>query len=376
MSATISLSYYPYIVLHNMGLIRILLAIAVLIGHIGAHTKIVGGDIAVEAFYIISGFYMSLILNEKYVGANNSYKLFITNRFLRIFPVYWIVLIMVVGYSLVSFLLQQPETPLHFYQQYAGQLGFVNTAFLLVTNLGIFFQDWLLFLGFNKTTGLLYFTTNFQAGNPQLYHFLFIPQAWTISLELMFYLLAPFILRRGIKVIAAILLISITIKVLLFNSGLNFDPWTYRFFPAELHLFLLGYISYWIYNNIRDKKINTIYLNGIFIMLCLFTLMYWVFPGELRQYVYITLVFTALPFVFLYTKRWNFDKYVGELSYPIYIAHNFIIAITKSLFPGSTYIIPIALISTIVFSILLNELVAKPIEKIRQKRLSKITAKA
>lgn len=72
-----------------MGSLRFLLAIAVVIDHSGPifGVESVGGSTAVQAFYIISGFYMSLILSEKYVGANGGYSLFFTNRLLRLFPV-------------------------------------------------------------------------------------------------------------------------------------------------------------------------------------------------------------------------------------------------------------------------------------------------
>ena len=79
-----------------MGVIRVLLAISVILGHVGPVLGIdgVGGVIAVKAFYIISGFYMSLILNEKYVGQRNSYRLFLSNRLLRLFPIYWTILLL------------------------------------------------------------------------------------------------------------------------------------------------------------------------------------------------------------------------------------------------------------------------------------------
>ncbi len=72
-----------------MGILRILLAISVVLAHSSSifGFSLVGGQIAVQAFYIISGFYMALILNEKYIGANNSYKLFISNRFLRLYQI-------------------------------------------------------------------------------------------------------------------------------------------------------------------------------------------------------------------------------------------------------------------------------------------------
>lgn len=51
-----------------MGLIRILLAISVIIAHTESILgfNMVGGTLAVQAFFIISGFYMALILSEKY----------------------------------------------------------------------------------------------------------------------------------------------------------------------------------------------------------------------------------------------------------------------------------------------------------------------
>ncbi len=69
-----------------MGIIRTLLALGVLIGHskAGFVLPLPGGMMAVQAFYIISGFYMGLVLTEKYSKKENGYSLFITNRFLRI----------------------------------------------------------------------------------------------------------------------------------------------------------------------------------------------------------------------------------------------------------------------------------------------------
>ena len=56
-----------------MGLIRALLAISVILAHSESFLglSLVGGKVAVQAFFIISGFYMALILNEKYIGGNS-----------------------------------------------------------------------------------------------------------------------------------------------------------------------------------------------------------------------------------------------------------------------------------------------------------------
>jgi hypothetical protein len=49
------------------------------------------GWIAVEAFYIVSGFLITLVLVEKY---RDRLFLFYSNRVLRLYPIYWICLIL------------------------------------------------------------------------------------------------------------------------------------------------------------------------------------------------------------------------------------------------------------------------------------------
>jgi len=53
-----------------MGTIRLLLAVSVLAFHSApiAGLQLPDGIVAVQSFYVISGFYMSLILTERYLG--------------------------------------------------------------------------------------------------------------------------------------------------------------------------------------------------------------------------------------------------------------------------------------------------------------------
>ena len=78
-----------------MGLLRLLLAISVITTHCGPCLGFspLGGVEAVQTFFMISGFYMAMILTEKYRGPG-SYRSFLINRFLRIYPLYWIALIL------------------------------------------------------------------------------------------------------------------------------------------------------------------------------------------------------------------------------------------------------------------------------------------
>ncbi len=74
-----------------MGIVRTLLASAVVLVHSGSfflYNITGGGQVAVQMFYIVSGFYMALVLTEKYAEAPVD---FYVNRALRLFPTYWVI---------------------------------------------------------------------------------------------------------------------------------------------------------------------------------------------------------------------------------------------------------------------------------------------
>ena len=71
-----------------MGTVRTLLALAVVFAHCYGF-MFTGGMLAVQIFYMISGYLMSLILLNE--NAYTNLKSFYINRALRLFPIYWIV---------------------------------------------------------------------------------------------------------------------------------------------------------------------------------------------------------------------------------------------------------------------------------------------
>jgi peptidoglycan/LPS O-acetylase OafA/YrhL len=355
-----------------VGIIRILLALSVVFAHSTSFFgySFVGSEVAVKAFYIISGFYMSLILNEKYIGKNSSFRLFITNRFMRLYPIYWAILLLTIGLSIVSLIYTGGSDPvkLRYYINYSHSLNPGSYLFLIFTNIFMFFQDIVMFLGLNTSNGNLFFTKNFSNTDPTLYSFLFVPQAWTIGIELTFYLIAPFILRKKLRLILLILFIAITIKFILLHNGLNYDPWTYRFFPAEIMFFMLGNLAYRVYKKIKIKKVKISYVLPMFIVLMIFTMVYYNLHLVKKDYLYFGLFTMFIPFIFLITKEWKIDTFIGELSYPIYICHIFLNHLLRFLGYKEVQGWFLAIFS-ILFAIILNELIAKRIEKIRQRRL-------
>ncbi|MFZ6693376.1 hypothetical protein [Undibacterium sp. SXout20W] len=90
----------------------------------------------------------------------------------------------------------------------------------------------------------LVFSTDFSKSEIVLFPALLVPQAWTLGVELSFYLIAPFILREK-RTMLMLLALSLCVRVYLLYIGLGeHDPWTYRFFPTELAFFLLGALSH------------------------------------------------------------------------------------------------------------------------------------
>ena len=354
-----------------MGLLRFLLAISVVTAHCGllfGKIEFVGGEMAVQSFFIISGFYMSLVLDGKYSATSNfkQYKLFISNRLLRLYPVYWMVLCL----TIIVFAIN--------YQSKLSNFNLLNLPallYLIFTNIFIFFQDIILFLGINVSDGSLYFTSNFQNANPQLHHFLLIPQGWSLGIELLFYLIAPILVKQKTKLIVWLILFSLLLRIYTYQIlQLNHDPWTYRFFPTELVFFLIGIIVQRQSNTLINLGINA---SVLLIIIGLMTFLYaqfpsvdlYNFPFSLKSIIYFGLIALSIPILFDRFKDQTIDRKIGELSYPIYISHMFVYFVTRhSLFSqynsGSFVILFI-----IIFSMVLVKYISEPIEKLRQSRI-------
>ncbi|WZB73776.1 acyltransferase family protein [Achromobacter insuavis] len=211
-------------------MLRTLLALSVVLDHLGGGTTdwLVGGRLAVQLFYVISGFLISYVLTatDHYRGAPGR---FYANRALRLYPVY----LAVAALTLLAYL----GGGAAFWRVYDG-LPLAATLFLALSNLLILGQDWLMFFGIDQ--GALAFTGSFARSDVPLYQGLLVPQAWTLGVEMSFYLIAPYVLhspRRLLVLLAA----SLALRAVLITSGIGLsDPWTYRFFPTELALFLAG----------------------------------------------------------------------------------------------------------------------------------------
>lgn len=290
-----------------MGIIRFLLAYSVVFSHYEINSlNFIYSNFSVQIFYIFSGFYISLILNN---NSYKNYKNFILSRYLRLFPVYFLCL-------LITFIFNKGNTIYHT-NFIKDNIDIFSQIFLIFTNITIIFQDLVMFLGIKNNS--IQFVTNYNNSFPRpLFHYLYVPQGWSLGLELCFYLLAPFILVKiNLRKILIIILLSFSLRIILIENNLSHDPWNYRFFATELIFFLFGSISYIFYK----KKLFFNKIISIFFIL-LISLIIVIFK-KINIYTYSNIIFyfmiiLLIPSIFNLTKNIKLDKFLGELSYPIY----------------------------------------------------------
>lgn len=356
-----------------MGILRTLLAISVVLAHTTG-SGLVGGRNAVQMFYVISGFLISFVLIEK--RGYPSIRTFYVNRYLRLYPIY-----AVVAVATLVVLCLQPESP--FWNVYASS---PPSARLLLTlgNATLFGQDWVMFASVRD--GQLVPTKDFYWSNPVLYPGLLAPQAWTLGVELTFYAIAPFILGRR-KLVVGLLLASLGLRLFLIHLGFGSrDPWTYRFFPTELALFLLGALAHqWgmpIFRRLDAGTLRACASTAAIVVLALCLIYDWIPVDEtIKSLVLLGSFIPVVPLLFEF-QRWHVaDRVIGDLSYPIYINHMFVVLCMESAWQKLGWhdrsLLAVACVGlSLGLAILLERFIGLPLERFRHRIKSRSAVQA
>lgn len=334
---------------------------------------------------------IGFILSGNYRG--KGLWLFYSNRALRIYVPYLVVWTSTLVLSIVI-LAHKGYTFGNFNALLVNAKNFdlVTWIYVSITSIAILGQDVGLYLGYEN--GALYFTKQFWTSAVQVPNFQLLPQSWSMSLELMFYLLAPFLVFRSTFTLVAIVLFSLAVRVIAFHHGLHADPWLYRFFPAELALFVGGLLAHRIYAHRAVSRVicttPLVVHGGTLLAIALvlgfappinFYARYFVSSTSWGGYpwgAYLCLAL-SLPFLFQFSRRYAWDRALGDLSYPVYLIHWPILALMPFLLP-SQYLaqwqgLTVAVI-TVVLSALFASYVEKPLEKIREQRARNPSAAA
>ena len=292
-----------------MGLLRCLLALSVLLVHdVDGWFKLIDGAAAVQCFFLISGFYMALVLNERYADVGRFY----VNRALRLLPTYWAVLLLTVA---AAMLVGRPTfiaTALH------GNLTWDAQALVLVSSVFLVGSDAMLFV--RPTEAGLVFTAGFWSEPPYLFPYHPIPPAWSLPVEMAFYALAPFLVRSRWRLLVGVLL-GLAVRVIVYKAFGSHDPWRYRFLPAELGVFCAGGLAYHFYRAMQGNDIARRIGVACLAILIAVMLAHPYLPPAARYVPITALMLASLPFVFALARENTTDCWLGELSYPVYLLH-------------------------------------------------------
>lgn len=332
-----------------MGLIRLYLALSVLCFHIGVNKgfPFVPAGEAVYAFFILSGFYISLGLNERY-SAPGSNTEFYLSRLVRLWPAYLISL----AFMYSCGVLQQVF-------RLAMDLPPVVAGFAIFSNVTMLGLD--LLTHFSLVDGHVQMSEwGFDPHQNGVNYVINLP-AWSLAVELVFYASAPFIVRsfkRSMAFLAVGMLYWIAIRFNEFAPISVFNPKSH--YPYYMLYFGLGSAAYWL-NRLypKDWKIHTAFA---FSMAAVMNLL---MPSFAVGY---TLLALATPHLFQATKNNLTDRFLGDLAYPVYVLQVPVGAAIRAYGPEN----PSALLNFIVImtvSVIVLLLVERPIDKLKSRMM-------
>ncbi len=367
-----------------MGSFRLLLALAVVISHSApiAGFPLISGGLAVKVFFMVSGFYMALILSEKYQPLPRGLWLFFSNRFLRIFPLFWLVLFLeiLLGWLAPQFATNPSATSLH--QSLLHTSGPAVLATLGLSELTLLGSEWFSLLAWIPEQGLQWHTSTTPADALRGWQLTVMPHTWTLGCEIAFYLAAPWLNRcRSLWLIlilavniALILCLPCLIDPRLAEAAIDYSaPLQFGFFIAGM----LAWRSCQSWSNAFKKKAALLLIGLLFTFLFGFDrLSQFTSSGALLGLF--TTAAVSIPALFLASRDLHWDRFIGDLSYPVYLCHplaiRFLHEFGPSFFPDSDWTQSSAFaLSAILLSCalawLLSQAVDRPLNQIRQRRV-------
>jgi peptidoglycan/LPS O-acetylase OafA/YrhL len=285
-----------------VGLVRLFLAMVVAVGHgqlmlfediTFSHAS--NAMYAVLFFYAISGFLITYTLSRNYEVSMRGTVQFYTNRFIRIFSLFWPVFAFVLWYNV------------HARHTFLDLKPIVDQW----TSLFLFGVDW------NWSFG--------QAGGRYDGAVLnFLQPSWSLGAELTFYLLVPLFMRRW-KLAVAVLVASLALRAFFAMSGWDASVWNYTFFPSTVVFFLLGHFAMKAGDRWPIVASPRIGITLVVLSLGALTVLPYGAFDDYRLWTSMLLFAAGLPGLFNGTKNSRILNWLGELSFPLYLIHFFII---------------------------------------------------
>lgn len=287
------------------GTYRFALAVMVVFGHLGGNffnfEGNYSGGYAVASFYMLSGYLMTLVLNKNYGFTAGGLKRYFANRALRIYPAYLTVALMAVG--LIIFF--DPD----------------------IRHARMILPDTL--LGWFSNLTIIGLDTNDRA--------LLVPPAWSLYVELIFYVAMALFFARSKTITLAWFIVSLAYALYLAAIGAG---WSERYFPPQAAslIFSIGAMFYHYKPSIRPSTGLTLAASALFFG----NLVLWHYIGSGVDFwgYYIQIIAAALMLFCLKDIQtracsvWfaRLDSVLGGMSYPIFLCHYHAAALTTLVF--------------------------------------------
>ena len=357
-----------------MGTLRFYLALSVCLNHflnspgnVARLSLIPDSLFAVEVFFTISGFYMAMVLNEKYTGTGSLWR-FYKSRVLRIFPTYYVILFLFLALSIALRLSKGHWVFLAEAASIFSRSDAATQVYAVLSNMFFVGQDAMFLAQYSQSEGGLCINCMDDGSLLLPWQMLIIPQSWSVELELIFYVFAPFLCRLPTRVLMAAIACILIAKFVVMSNATSTGYWGFRFPPFEMAMFLSGIVSYRLY-----KVISKYWFNNSVIVFHIILLYSMIILSGLLESDAVKTVVTALllpvcmPFVFMSAKHNTFDRMIGELSYPIYLVHFMVFQMVLYWYKGP-YHVAFAVAMVLAVSYALFRFVSKPLEIFRQPR--------
>jgi peptidoglycan/LPS O-acetylase OafA/YrhL len=347
-----------------MGVLRMLLALLVANSHHEYFSfESMAGHTAVQAFFVISGFYIALILDEKY---KRGVWTFYSNRFLRIYPPYYVAMLLMLA-SLLLLDAHPFGMREDFFEAFARSWR-VWAAYVW-TNLALAGQELFFVMGWDAG-GSLHFEISDMDLDPA-WQFSLVTQAWSLGVEVAFYLAAPYILRGGPKRLAYCFAGSLGLHLLMNFLGSQYAEIGERLTPCELYLFLSGSLGFHLYKRLGRRALPAWLGPTCLAAMLLYVLSYEAIPESIGFPLLIAVVALGAPFVFRAFRNSRWDRFVGDLSYPFYLTHFFAIGVFETYFDEVPSLL--LLLCQLALAVGLYAAVDRPLDRWRQRRADRQT---
>lgn len=261
-----------------LGIYRTTLALCVVISHFGG---IRVGGLAVAAFFCLSGFLMTLLMQETYRDRIGAFAL---NRFLRLFPTYWAMMLLTLALILWGL------TPSRRW------VGIPEAETLLLDFLYIVWP----------------------LGKVHL-----VPSAWAVTIELLFYALIALGISSTKTWALAWLGFSVAAMAAI-NHLHSADSYLTYFSPfAGSVPFALGATLYHFRDRFPGSGKAVIAASALGAALFTFRFLN---PGQIPHYLFLASMALLVVTLYHYGKKappmlGRIDQIIGHASYPIYLNH-------------------------------------------------------